>query len=96
MVFELSPPTIADEAWTETVLHSFTAGIPYVANSDGGNPRAALIADSKGNLFGTTEYGGASGVGTVFELSPPANAGGAWTETVLSSLNYGDGAPLPA
>ena len=47
----------------------------------GGYPQAGLIADSKGNLFGTTYVGGASGVGTVFELSPPATAGGAWTET---------------
>jgi uncharacterized repeat protein (TIGR03803 family) len=73
--------------WTETVLHSFT-GIIYVASSDGGSPQAGLITDSKGNLFGTTYAGGASGVGTVFELSPPATAGGAWTEAVLSSFNY--------
>jgi len=46
----------------ESVLHSFTGG------SDGGFPEAALIADSQGNLYGTTEAGGASGKGTVFEL----------------------------
>jgi uncharacterized repeat protein (TIGR03803 family) len=85
-VFELSPPATAGGAWTETVLYAFTGG------SDGGQPRAGLIADSNGNLFGTTYAGGASGVGTVFALSPPAIAGGAWTETVLSSFNYGDGA----
>ena len=85
-VFELTPPATAGGAWTETLLHAFTGG------RDGGFPQAGLIADSKGNLYGTTAYGGASKIGTVFKLSPPATAGGAWTETVLSSFNYSDGA----
>lgn len=46
-----------------TVLHSFTGG------SDGGNPGAGLIMDAAGNLYGTTEGGGA-GFGTVFKLDP--------------------------
>jgi uncharacterized repeat protein (TIGR03803 family) len=45
------------------VLYSFTGG------SDGGSPYAGLIADSKGNLYGTTFQGGASKVGVVFELT---------------------------
>src|SRR5256885_15917604 len=44
----------------ETVLHSFTGG------SDGGNPEAAVILDSAGNLYGTTLNGGTSNKGTVF------------------------------
>ena len=74
-VFKLSP------GGTYTVLHSFKGG------SDGAIPHAGLIADSSGNLYGTTEYGGASGCGlgglgcgVVFKLS----AGG--TETVLYSF----------
>ncbi|MGH6801463.1 MAG: hypothetical protein ACRECZ_08625, partial [Methylocella sp.] len=39
---------------TETVLHSFSF-------SDGSTPQAGLIADSSGNLYGTTFFGGASG-----------------------------------
>jgi len=35
---------------------------------DGANPRAALIMDLSGNLFGTTALGGAQSAGTVFEL----------------------------
>jgi len=65
------------EAQTETVLYSFCAqtGCP-----DGSNPRADLVMDTAGNLYGTTLYGGTSGVGTVFELSPSG------TETVLRSF----------
>ncbi len=67
----------------ETVLHSFT-GFP----SDGDLPLGDLIADSSGNLYGTTAGGGASGNGVVFKLSP----GG--TETVMHSFTGGasDGA----
>ena len=65
------------EAQTETVLYSFCAqtGCP-----DGSNPRADLVMDTAGNLYGTTLYGGTSGVGTVFELSPNG------TETVRHSF----------
>jgi uncharacterized repeat protein (TIGR03803 family) len=72
-VFKLSPT--ASGAWDESVIHSFAGG------SDGANPAAALISDSAGNLYGTTEYGGLYSDGTVFKLSPGAN--GTWTETVL-------------
>jgi uncharacterized repeat protein (TIGR03803 family) len=37
---------------------------------DGAIPRCDLIADANGNLYGTTQSGGANGQGTVFELSP--------------------------
>ena len=36
--------------------------------SNGQDPEAGLIVDAKGDLFGTTELGGANGVGTVFEI----------------------------
>jgi uncharacterized repeat protein (TIGR03803 family) len=47
----------------ETVLHTFAGG------TDGASPRAGLIRDSSGNVYGTTEYGGASAKGTVFEIN---------------------------
>jgi len=59
----------------ETVLHSF-AGYP----TDGANPYAGLVRDSAGNLYGTTNQGGTSGVGTVFKLTA------AGKETVLHSF----------
>ncbi|MGB8898208.1 MAG: choice-of-anchor tandem repeat GloVer-containing protein [Methylocella sp.] len=82
VVFKLAPNG------TETVLYSFCS-LPSC--SDGAGPSAGLIADSSGNLYGTT-YGGGSeciygpGCGVVFKLSP----GG--TETVLHSFAGGDGA----
>jgi uncharacterized repeat protein (TIGR03803 family) len=36
--------------------------------SNGEEPRGTLIADANGDLFGTTELGGANGDGTVFEI----------------------------
>lgn len=52
-----------------TVLHTFsvTSGA-LAANSDGAAPQAELIL-SNGVLYGTTEYGGAGGSGTVFRLN---------------------------
>ncbi len=72
------------------VLHSFTGG------TDGSTPRANLIADSAGNLYGTTNAGGSKtscfggiGCGVVFELSPPKTVGGAWKEAILYSFGGG-------
>ena len=45
---------------TEALIHKFQAGF------DGFQPQAGLVADSAGNLYGTTFYGGGSaGAGTV-------------------------------
>jgi len=52
-----------DPSGTETVLHTFNS-------SDGGFPVASLTADSAGNLYGTTFFGGPSNLGVVFMLAP--------------------------
>ncbi|HXM23772.1 MAG TPA: choice-of-anchor tandem repeat GloVer-containing protein [Terriglobales bacterium] len=59
--------------------------------TDGQLPFGGLTMDGKGNLYGTTSEGGASGLGTVFELS---KSGSSWTETVLHNFAGGssDGA----
>jgi len=53
-----------DTASRQTVLYSFTGGV------DGGNPYGTLIADSAGNLYGTTYGGGSFGGGTVYKIGP--------------------------
>lgn len=68
---------------TETVLYSFTGG------SDGATPIAALIMDSAGNLYGTTQKGGASGNGTVFKISA------AGRESVLYAFGSGSDGQYP-
>jgi uncharacterized repeat protein (TIGR03803 family) len=85
-VFELSPPSVSGGTWTYNVLYSFTHGSQH--SLDGGFPYAGVILDAAGNLYGTTEYGGDCDGGTVFELSPPATQGGAWTEAVLHNFHY--------
>ena len=84
-VFKLAPNQ--DGSWTESVLHSFN-------HSDGHWPLAGLIFDGAGNLYGTTEQGGAHNLGTVFRLAP--NADGSWTESVLHSFNGNDGYVITA
>jgi uncharacterized repeat protein (TIGR03803 family) len=50
-----------------------TGALATLTSFDGANgsyPSAGLIADAAGNLYGTTQYGGANGRGTVFKLDP--------------------------
>ncbi len=62
---------------TLTTAYRFTGG------ADGANPAAGLIADSEGNLYGTTSNAHAdSPGGTIFELSPSAS-GTSWTFKTL-------------
>jgi uncharacterized repeat protein (TIGR03803 family) len=68
VVFEVDPNG------DEKVLHRFTGG------TDGALPIGGLIRDAAGNLYGTTQMGGASGSGTVFKLDATG------VETVLYSF----------
>jgi uncharacterized repeat protein (TIGR03803 family) len=77
-VFELSPDGSGD--WTETVLYNFGTNSAF--------PSGGLTMDAAGNLYGTAEYGGSYGWGTVFELSP--SLGGNWSETTLHSFGSGN------
>ncbi len=100
LVFQLSPPTQKDGAWTETILFQFKGK----QSNDASVPSGGLIIDSAGNLYGVTAYGGtgscvllgtSAGCGTVFELSPPQQKGGQWTETILYSFEGGDDGYYP-
>jgi uncharacterized repeat protein (TIGR03803 family) len=96
-VYELSPPVVQGGNWTKTTVYSFGGG------NDGQAPDAGLIFDQVGNLYGTTALGGSTlscdgqtlGCGTVFELSPPAAPGGAWTERILYSFTGASDGGLP-
>jgi uncharacterized repeat protein (TIGR03803 family) len=78
-VFKITPGGV------ETVLYSFAGG------NDGANPIAALVQSADGNFYGTTILGGASGVGTIFKITPTG------VETVLYTFTGGNdgGNPTP-
>jgi hypothetical protein len=95
-VFELKvdSTTATGYASSPTILVSFNG-------SDGAYSSSNLIADAHGNLFGTTQAGGAfvaattcnDGCGTVFELKTDSTTatGYAATPTTLVSFNSTDG-----
>ena len=87
-VFALRPPASAGDPWTESAIYSFTDG--HNGSLDGSAP-LNLVSSATGVLYGMTASGGAGNYGTVFSLTPPSQAGGAWTEEVLHSFAYGDG-----
>ena len=100
-VYQLSPPQQKGGQWTEKVLYVFKGH----DQNDGSSPSGGLIADSAGNLYGVTGYGGsgpcvlfgtATGCGTVFELLPPKTKGGAWTEKVVYNFLGGKDGDLPS
>src|SRR5579863_2742347 len=72
----------ASAQWNERVLYSFQGG------SDGYTPAGGVVFDKAGNLYGANSWGGSGGCpspgcGTVFEISPPTQKGGSWTETTI-------------
>jgi uncharacterized repeat protein (TIGR03803 family) len=73
-VFRLAPDG------TETTLHSFKKG------RDGGFPNSALIADGKGNLYGTTTRGGGNNAGVIYKISADGSE-----QVLYAFLGGGDG-----
>ena len=78
-VFELRPKVSGE--WGFETLYSFQ-GAP-----DGSFPYGALLFDGAGHIYGTTYYGGDSGLGTVYGLT--RDDGGNWIEQVLYSFESG-------
>jgi uncharacterized repeat protein (TIGR03803 family) len=77
-VFKLTP------SGHETILHRFGKG------TDGEYPYAGVVMDEKGNLYGTTQQGGAPNAGTVFKVTPSGK------ETILYSFkSNGTGGEYP-
>ena len=75
-IFKITP------SGTLTTLYSFC---PQTGCADGTTPDAGLVQAADGNFYGTTEWGGAYGDGTVFKLTP------AGTLTTLHAFNGNDG-----
>ncbi len=73
-----------------TVIHTFEGPRTQPGGTDGANPYAGLIADDRGNLYGTTFAGGSANAGTVFKLMPSRDG---FKESILHSFKGGsDGA----
>jgi uncharacterized repeat protein (TIGR03803 family) len=68
----------SDGTWSQTLLYSFT-GKP-----DGQTPYGSLTFDTAGNLYGTTEIGGAHNRGSVYQLSHSPLG---WSEKVMYSFD---------
>ena len=60
-VFELTP---AGSTWTYKSLHVFNGG------NDGLYSFSSPVLDAQGNLYGTTQQGGAYGNGVIFKITP--------------------------
>ena len=90
-VFRLVPPSTPCRTtscpWTETILYRFQAG------SDASNPVSRVTFDHSGKLYGTTDSGGTSGHGTVYELQ---HSNGSWSESILYSFSPGPDGMNPA
>jgi uncharacterized repeat protein (TIGR03803 family) len=84
-VYELSP---SGSGWNETILHNFNASA-----GDGQTPQGSLVMDSAGNLYGTTQNGGARKLGIVYKLSPAS--GGTWTEKIIHTFIGGTDGRFP-
>jgi uncharacterized repeat protein (TIGR03803 family) len=74
-VWESSP---SGKGWTTRVIYSFGA-----TATDANNAVSAVTVDAQGNLYGTTSFGGANGVGAIYKLTP---SGSGWTESVIYSF----------
>jgi uncharacterized repeat protein (TIGR03803 family) len=86
-VFSLTRPAAGQKHWTYSLLHTFKQDFV-----DGYLPQAVVVIGK--NIYGTTKGGGTYDGGIIYRLSPPAKAGGAWTETILHDFTNGrtDGA----
>ena len=69
---------------SNAALTVFNASGPLFSfnGPDGGYSSAALVQGADGNFYGTTQYGGTNGEGTVFRMTTNG------TLTILASFNY--------
>lgn len=81
-IAELSP---GPDDWVYTQLYSFCS-LPHCV--DGYDVKWPLALDTKGNIYGTTYFGGVYGYGLAFQLSrtPAPSASDAWTYHIMHSF----------
>ena len=91
-VFSLTPPASPDESWTQTVLFNYP-------QFDGGHwnlgPGPLVLSPESGVFYGVTAYGGDSGGGAAFSLTPPASPVGSWSYSLLAAFDQGDYGAFP-
>lgn len=95
LVYSVTPPAGSGGQWIGTTIYAFTGGNPPGTNNIG-----ALAISASGVLYGFTTGGGGGscpgGCGIIFSLTPPASAGGNWTESVLHTFEGGSDGAFPA
>ena len=75
----------------ENTLYAFDEWLSP-GNVNGSYPLGTLLRDGSGALYGSTWYGGTSGNGVIFKLTPPPNGQDGWSLTVLHSFQgFADG-----
>jgi uncharacterized repeat protein (TIGR03803 family) len=89
LIYKLTPPAAGQTGWIETILYKFAGG------TDGNSPIGGLTMDSTGALYGSTQYGGGAGGGTVYKLTPPAAGQTLWTKTILHHFAEGSDGSNP-
>jgi uncharacterized repeat protein (TIGR03803 family) len=92
--FEISPPAVAGNPWTETIIYNF--------NVQGYVPQGTLVMDKTGSIYLTTAGGGLSqtgcdggGCGVLLKFIPPASPGGTWTRKLVHSFSGGSDGGVP-
>jgi uncharacterized repeat protein (TIGR03803 family) len=77
-VYKLAPPATQGGAWKQNILYSFANGL------DGANPSGNLVLNTRsGKIYGAARYFSGYNTSVVFELTPPAQPGKPWTESVV-------------
>ena len=77
-IWELKAADLASGTGAPKILYTFPG-------TDNSNP-SGLVRDKQGNFYGFEPTGGASGNGALWEVSPPATHGGAWTRQNIHSF----------
>ena len=70
-------------AYRVTTSKKFTDLYDFTSGADGGDPLGGLVQGLDGNLYGTTNSGGANGAGTVYKITPSGS------QSVLYSFTGG-------